>query len=248
MGKLTGRVAVVTGASKGIGSATAKSLAREGASVVVNYSSSKAGADSTVAAITDAGGQAMAVAADVTSAEQAEHLIETAVDTYGRLDVLVNNSGVWEFGPIEDVTEEKFHWMFNINVLGNLLTTRAAVKHLSEGGSIINIGSGVSRITPAQSAIYTATKAAVDAITGVLSKELGSRKIRVNSVNPGLVETEGYQSTGVQGSDLETELVRQTPLGRAGQPEDIAAIVVFLAGDDSGWLTGEQLIASGGLR
>lgn len=248
MGKLTGRAAIVTGASKGIGAAIAKAFAAEGAAVVVNYASSKAAADAVVADISAAGGRAVAVAADVSDAEQAQHLVDTAVQNFGSLDVLANNSGVWEYAPIEDITEEQFHRMFNTNVLGTLLTTRAAVKHLSDGGSIINIGSGVTRLTPPQTAIYSATKGAVDAITGVLSKELGPRGIRVNSLNPGLVETEGTRDTGVVGSELGNTLVSQTPLGRAGQPADIAAIAVFLASDDSAWLTGEQLIASGGLR
>jgi 3-oxoacyl-[acyl-carrier protein] reductase len=248
MSKLTGKVAVVTGASKGIGAGIAKSLAAAGASVVVNYASSKAGADTVVAAITAAGGKAVAVGGDVSKIAEAQGIINAAISNYGRLDILVNNSGVYEFGAIEAVTEESFHRLFNINVLGLLLTTQAAVKHLGDGGSIINIGSGVSRITPPNSAVYTGTKGAVDAITGVLSKELGPKKIRVNSINPGIVETEGTHSAGFIGSDFEKGLVAQTPLGRAGQPADIAAIAVFLASDDSAWLTGEQLLATGGLR
>jgi 3-oxoacyl-[acyl-carrier protein] reductase len=248
MSKLIGKVAVVTGASKGIGAAIAKSLAAEGASVVVNYASSKAGAEKVVSAITAAGGKAVAVCGDVSKAAEAQGIIDAAIKNYGRLDVLVNNSGVYEFGAIESVTEEQFHKIFNINVLGVLLTTQAAVKHLGEGGSIINIGSGVSRITPPNTAVYTGTKGAVDAITGVLAKELGPRKIRVNSLNPGVVETEGTQAAGFIGSDFEKGLVSQTPLGRTGKPEDIAAVAVFLASDDSGWVTGELLIAGGGLR
>jgi len=246
--KLAGKVAVVTGASKGIGAAIAKSLAAEGASVVVNYASSKAGADAVVAAIAAAGGQAVAVGGDVSKAAEAQGIIEAAIKSYGRLDILVNNSGVYGFAPLEAITEEDFHRHFNINVLGLLLTTQAAVKHLGEGGSIINIGSGVTRITPPNSAVYTGTKGAVDAITGVLSRELGPRKIRVNTINPGMVETEGTQSGGFIGSDLEKALLAQTPLGRTGQPGDIASIAVFLASDDSGWLTGEQLLAAGGMR
>src|ERR1700686_242264 len=248
MSKLKGKVAVVTGASKGIGAAIAKALGAEGASVVVNYASSKAGADKVVAAITAAGGKAVAVGGDVSKAAEAKGIIEAAIRNYGRLDVLVNNSGVYEFAPIEAVTEQQFHKIFNINVLGLLLTTQAAVKHLGEGGSIINIGSAVSRITPPNSAVYTGTKGAVDAITGVLAKEFGPKKIRVNSINPGIVETEGTQSAGFIGSDFEKALVAQTPLGRAGQPGDIASVAVFLASDDSAWLTGDVLIASGGLR
>jgi 3-oxoacyl-[acyl-carrier protein] reductase len=248
MSKLKGKVAVVTGASKGIGAAIAKSLAAEGASVVVNYASSRAGADTVVSAITAAGGKAVAVGGDVSKADQAKGIIDAAVKNFGRLDILVNNSGVYEFSPIEAVTEEQFHKIFNINVLGVLLTTQAAVEHLGEGASIINIGSGVSRITPPNSAVYTATKGALDAITGVLAKELGPKKIRVNSVNPGIVETEGTHTAGVIGSDFEKVLVEQTPLGRAGQPDDIASVVTFLASEDAKWLTGELIIAGGGLR
>ncbi len=248
MSKLTGKVAVVTGASKGIGAAIAKSLAAEGASVIVNYASSKAGADAVVSAITVAGGEAVAVGGDVSKAAEAQGLIDAAIKNFGRLDILVNNSGVYEFSPIEAVTEEQFHKIFNINVLGVLLTTQAATKHLGEGSSIINIGSGVSRITPPNSAVYTATKGALDAITGVLARELGAKKIRVNSVNPGIVETEGTHSAGFVGSDFEKALVQQTPLGRAGQPDDIASVVTFLASEDAKWLTGELIIASGGLR
>jgi 3-oxoacyl-[acyl-carrier protein] reductase len=248
MSRLSGKVAVVTGASKGIGAAIAKALAAEGASVVVNYASSKAGAEKVVEAIKAAGGKAVAVGGDVSKAAEAQGIIAAAIKNYGRLDVLVNNSGVYEFAPLEAVTEENFHRQFNINVLGLLLTTQAAVKHLGDGGSIINIGSGVSRLTPPNSAVYTATKSAVDAITGVLSKELGPKKIRVNSINPGIVETEGTHAGGFIGSDFEKTFVAQTPLGRIGQPGDIASIAVFLASNESGWLTGEQLLAAGGIR
>jgi 3-oxoacyl-[acyl-carrier protein] reductase len=248
MSKLKGKVAVVTGASKGIGAAIAQSLAGEGASVVVNYASSKAGADKVVAAITAAGGKAVAVGGDVSNTAGAQGIVAAALQNYGRLDILVNNSGIYEFSPIESVSEEQFHKLFNVNVLGLLLTTQAAVKHLGEGASIINIGSGVSRITPPNSSVYTATKGAVDAITGVLSKELGPRKIRVNSINPGIVETEGTHTAGFIGSDFEKNIVAQTPLGRTGQPGDIASVAVFLASDDSGWITGEQLLAGGGIR
>jgi 3-oxoacyl-[acyl-carrier protein] reductase len=248
MSKLKGKVAVVTGASKGIGAAIAKSLAAEGASVVVNYASSKTGATAVVDAIKAAGGKAVAVGGDVSKAAEAQGIIDAAIKNYGQLDILVNNSGVYEFGPIEGITEEQFHRMFNINVLGLLLTTQAALKHIGEGGSVINIGSVVSRVTPPTSSIYTATKGAVDAITGVLAKELGAKKIRVNSINPGMVETEGTQTAGVLGSDWETATVAQTPLGRLGQPGDIASVAVFLASDDSKWLTGELILAGGGLR
>jgi len=248
MGKLSGKVAVVTGASKGIGAAIAKSLGAAGASVVVNYASSKGDADKVVAAITAGGGKAVAVGGDVSRAADAQGIIDTAIKTYGRLDILVNNSGVYAMAPIEALTEEAFHRMFNINVLGLLLTTQAAVKHLGAGGSIINIGSVVSRITPPGTAVYSATKGAVDAITGVLSKELGAKKIRVNSINPGLVETEGTHSAGFIGSDFEKGNAADTPLGRTGQPGDIASIAVFLASDDSGWMTGETLLATGGKR
>ena len=248
MSKLKGKVAVVTGASKGIGAAIAKSLAAEGASVVVNYASSKAGADTVVAAITQAGGKAVAVGGDVSKAAEAQGIIDAAIKNYGRLDILVNNSGVYEFSPLEAITEEQFHRIFNINVLGTILTTQAAAKHLGEGASIINIGSGVSRITPPNSTVYTGTKGALDAITGVLARELGPRKIRVNSINPGIVETEGTVSAGFIGSDFEKALIGQTPLGRAGKPGDIASVAVFLASDDAAWVTGELIITGGGLR
>ncbi|HEY1848260.1 MAG TPA: glucose 1-dehydrogenase [Opitutaceae bacterium] len=248
MKKLEGKVAVVTGASKGIGANIAKALAAEGASVVVNYASSKSGADAVVSAITAAGGTAVPVRGDVSRPDEAQGLINAAVKVFGRLDILVNNSGVYKWGSIDEFSEEDFHRQFNVNVLGLLLTTQAAVKHLPEGGAIINIGSAVSRITPPNSAVYTGTKGAVDAITGVLAKELGARKIRVNTISPGMVETEGTVSAGFIGSDFEKALVAQTPLGRTGRTEDIAAIAVFLASEDARWLTGEQLLASGGVR
>jgi len=248
MSKLSGKVAVVTGASKGIGAGIAKALAHEGASVVVNYASSKDGADKVVDAITKDGGKAIAVGGDVTKLSDANGIIDAAIKNYGRLDIVVNNSGVYEFSPVEEITEEQFHWMFNVNVLGLLFVTQAAIKYLGEGSSIINIGSGVTRLTPPNSAVYTGTKGAVDAITGVFSREFGEKKIRVNSINPGMVETEGTVASGFIGSDFQTALQSQTPLGRVGQPEDIASVAVFLASDDSAWLTGEHVLATGGLR
>ena len=248
MNRLKGKVAVVTGASKGIGAAIARSLAVEGASVVVNYASSKSGADAVVAAITKAGGKAIAVGGDVSKTQDAQKIIEAAITNYGRLDILVNNSVVYEFSPVEEITENHFHKQFNVNVLGLLLVTQAAVKHLGAGGSVINIGSVVTRITPPASAVYSGTKGAVDAITSVLAKELGSRKIRVNAINPGMVETEGTVTAGFIGSDFEKSTVSQTPLGRVGQPDDVASVAVFLASDESAWITGEQLLVSGGVR
>lgn len=248
MSKLAGKVAVVTGASKGIGAAIATALAAEGASVVVNYASSQEAADAVVARITAAGGKAVAVRGDVSNKADAEAIVDAAVTQFGRLDVLVNNSGVYSFAPLEEINEADFNRHFNINVLGMLLTTQAAAKHLGEGGSVINIGSLITRLTPPGTAVYTATKGAVDAITGVLSLELGPRKIRVNSINPGMVETEGTHAAGFIGSDFHNYALTQTPLGRIGQPDDIASIAVFLASNDSGWLTGELLNAGGGMR
>jgi len=248
MSKLTGKVAVVTGASKGIGAGIARALAAQGASVVVNYASSKAGAETVVDAITAAGGKAIAVSGDVSKAADAQGLVDAAIKAYGRLDILVNNAGVYDFAPLGDITEDHFHKTFNINVLGLLLTTQAASKHLGEGASVINIGSVVTSLFPPDSAVYTASKGAVDAITGVLAIELGPRKIRVNAINPGGVETEGTHSAGIAGSDFEKAFIAQTPLGRIGQPDDIADIAVFLASDEARWLTGQKLLASGGLH
>jgi 3-oxoacyl-[acyl-carrier protein] reductase len=248
MGRLTGKVALVTGASKGIGAGIAIALAAEGASVVVNYASSQAGADKVVAAITAAGGKAVSARADVSKAAEARSLVDAALTNYGRLDVVVNNSGIYAFAPIDDFDEEHFDATFDVNVRGPLLVIQAALKHLGEGASIINIGSGVSRITPAGTVVYTATKGALDAITGVLSKELGPRNIRVNSINPGLVETEGTQAQGIFGTEMEKYFTSLTPLGRFGNTDDIAPIAVFLASDESRWLTGEIVIATGGLR
>ncbi len=249
MSELTGKVAIVTGASKGIGAEIAKSLGVAGAAVVVNYASSKEGADRVVAEITGKGGKAIAVQGDVSKAADVQRLFKEAKKAFGALDVLVNNAGVYKFDPLEAVTEEEFHRQFNTNVLGLLLATREAVKYFgSKGGSVINIGSVASRLTPPTSSVYSATKGAVDAVTAVLSKELGPRKIRVNSINPGGVETEGVHTMGIIGTDFQKEMIAATPLGRFGQPDDIAPIAVFLASENSGWLTGETLLASGGYR
>ena len=244
--KLANKVAIVTGASKGIGAAIAKALAAVGASVVVNYATSKEGAEAVVSAITAAGGKAVAVGGDVSKAAEAKGLVQAAIKHFGQLDILVNNSGIYELTSLEEFTEESFHKTFNINVLGLLLTTRAAVKEMKSGGSIINIGSRITQLKPAESVIYTASKGAVDMITPVLAKELAGKKIRVNSINPGLVETEGTRSQGIMGSDLEKQLVAMTPLGRAGRPEEIASVALFLASDDAGWITGEVIGVSGG--
>jgi len=249
MSELTGKVAIVTGASKGIGAEIAKSLGAAGAAVVVNYASSKEGADRVVAEITGKGGKAIAVQGDVSKAADVQRLFKETKKTFGSLDVLVNNAGVYKFEPLEAVTEEEFHRQFNTNVLGLLLATREAVKYFgTQGGSVINIGSVASRLTPPISSVYSATKGAVDAVTAVLSKELGPRKIRVNSINPGGVETEGAHTMGIIGTDFQKEMIAATPLGRFGQPDDIAPIAVFLASENSGWLTGETLLASGGYR
>ena len=248
MSKLSGKVAIVTGASKGIGAAIAKAFAKEGASVVVNYASSRDGADAVVKAITGSGGKAVAVRGDVTKLADTQAIVNAAIENYGKLDIVVNNSGVFEFAPVEAITEEQFHRQFNTNVLGLLLVTQAAIKHLGEGSSIINISSAVSTLQPPASAVYTGTKGAVDAITGVFSREFGQKKIRVNSSNPGMIETEGAHAAGFIGSEFQEAAVAQTPLGRIGQPNDVASVAVFLASDDSAWLTGERLSASGGLR
>lgn len=249
MGKLANKVAIVTGASKGIGAGIAKALAAEGASVVVNYASSKEGADSTVSEITSKGGKAIAVQGDVSKQADIAKVFAETKKAFGRLDVLVNNAGVYAFTALGEVTEQSFHKMFDLNVLGLILSSQEALKYFdAAGGSIINISSGVTTLNPPTSSVYTATKGAVDAVTRTLSKELGPKKIRVNSINPGIVETEGTRSFGIHGSDLEKQMVAQTPLGRIGQTNDIAPIAVFLASEDSGWLTGEALLATGGLR
>jgi 3-oxoacyl-[acyl-carrier protein] reductase len=249
MKKLQNKVAVVTGASKGIGAGIAKSLAAEGAAVIVNYASAKEGAEKVVADIVAAGGKAVAVQGDVSKVADVDRIFAETKNTFGDVDILVNNAGVYEFSPIETITEEHFHRHFNTNVLGLLLVTQGAVKSFGErGGSVINISSTVTRITPPGSAVYTASKGAVDSITQVLSKELGPKGIRVNAINPGLVETEGAHTAGFIGSDFQKQIETQVPLGRIGQPDDIAPIAVFLASDESGWLTGETLIASGGMR
>lgn len=249
MKKLENKVAVVTGASKGIGAGIAKHLAAEGASVVVNYSTAKEGAEKVVAEIVNNGGRAIAVQGNVSNSADVERLFDETAKAFGYADVLVNNAGVYKFTAIDDFTEDEFHRQFDTNVLGLLLSSKAAVKHFGDkGGSIINIGSVVTAITPPGSSVYTATKGAVDSITHVLSKELGPRKIRVNSINPGMVETEGSHAAGFIGSDFQKETEKTAPLGRIGQPEDIAPLAVFLASDDSRWLTGETLLAGGGVR
>jgi 3-oxoacyl-[acyl-carrier protein] reductase len=247
--KLKGKVAIVTGASKGIGAAVAKSLAAEGASVVVNYSSSKEGADRVVAAIEKGGGTAVAIGANVSRKNEIERLFAETKKNFGRLDILVNNAGIYEFAPIEAVTEEHFHKQFDLNVLGLILASQQAAKHFGpEGGSIVNISSIVSTGRIPYSTVYSATKAAVDAATRALSAELGPRKIRVNAINPGMVDTEGYRSAGINESDLRKQVEAQTPLGRIGTPEDIAPAVVFFASSDSAWITGESLYITGGFR
>lgn len=249
MNKLTGKVAVVTGASKGIGASIAEHLAAEGASVVVNYASSKAGAEAIVRRIKEKGGKALAVQADVSKHEEIKRLFAETKAAYGKLDVLVNNAGIYEFAPLESITAEHFHKHFNLNVLALLLATQEAVKLIGpEGGSIINISSIAGRKPVQNASVYSATKAAVDAITVALSQELGPRKIRVNSLNPGMVETEGLHAAGLAESDFRKMLEAQTPLGRIAQPEDIARTAVFFATDDAGWVTGQSLIVSGGQR
>jgi 3-oxoacyl-[acyl-carrier protein] reductase len=247
--KLEGKVAVVTGASKGIGASIAKQLAGEGASVVVNYSSSKKDADRVVSEITFAGGKAVAVQANVSKPAEVTRLFADAKKAYGKLDILINNAGLYEFAPLENVDETSFHKHFDLNVLGLILSSKEAAKQFGpEGGSIVNIGSAASRITPPNSVVYSATKGAVDAVTGVLAKELGPRKIRVNSINPGMVETEGVTSAGFIGSDFQKQLEATSPLDRIGQPIDIAPAVTFLASPESSWITGETWIVSGGVR
>jgi 3-oxoacyl-[acyl-carrier protein] reductase len=246
MSKLNGKVAIVTGASKGIGAGIAKALAAAGASVVVNYASSREHADNVVSDIIGAGGKAVAVRADVSKAAEAQALIETAISSFGHLDIVVNNSGIYEFAPLDEITEEAFHNSFNINVLGPLLVTKAAVKHLKAGASIINIGSTAPLMRSESTTVYTATKGALDSVTGVLAKELGPKNIRINSVNPGFTITE--ETGSYVGSDFAEGLIKQVPLGRAAHPGDIASIVVFLASEDAKWLTGELINASGGLR
>jgi 3-oxoacyl-[acyl-carrier protein] reductase len=248
MGKLTNQVAVVTGASKGIGAGIAKALAAEGAAVVVNYSASKDGAERVVKEITDKGGKAIAVQGDVSKQADITRLFAETKKAYGKVHILVNNAGVYAFAPLDAVTEEHFHKHFNLNVLGLLLTTKEAVKHIGpEGGSIINIGSGVSTTLPATTSVYTATKASVDAITGVLAKELGPRKIRVNSINPGMIETEGVHAAGFAESDFRKWVETQSPLSRIGQSDDIAPTAVYLASSDSKYLTGETIRVTGGI-
>jgi 3-oxoacyl-[acyl-carrier protein] reductase len=247
MSELTGKVAIVTGASKGIGAAIAKRLAAAGASVVVNYASSREGADRVVAEIAGKAGKAIAVKADVSKAADVQRLFDATKKAFGSLDVLVNNAGVYGFAPLEEVTEDEFHREFNINVLGVLLASREAMKYFGpHGGSVINISSMASMSPTPTAVVYSATKGAVDTITRVLAKELGPKKIRVNAINPGGVETEGVHSLGMIGSDFEKDMVARTPLGRLGQPDDIASVAVFLASAASGWMTGETIAVGGG--
>ncbi|MBS1101685.1 glucose 1-dehydrogenase [Gluconobacter sp. Dm-62] len=248
MNKLAGKVAIVTGGSKGIGSGIARALAAAGAAVIVNYASSKPEADAVVATITDTGGKALAIQGDVSCRTDAGAIVTSAINTFGRLDILVNNSGIYEFGPISDITDEHFHRQFNINVLGLIHMTQAAVPHLGKGSSIINISSVCSHVTPPNATVYVGTKGAVDAITGALAKELGPKQIRVNAINPGLTKTEGTHSADMIAADRELAVIAQTPLQRVGEVSDIAPIAVFLASDDARWLTGEILIAAGGLH
>jgi len=247
--KLVGKVAVVTGASKGIGAAIATQLGAEGAAVVVNYASSKSGAEKIVNEITSRGGKAVAVQGDISKEADIKRLFEETKKAFGRVDVLVNNAGVYEFGPIQEVTPQQYHKMFDLNVLGLLLATREAVKHFgTEGGSIINISSVAATSNLPNSSVYSATKAAVDSFTRTLAAELGPRKIRVNSISPGMVETEGVHSTGIAESEFRKQVEATTPLGRIGQPGDIAPAAVFLASSDSGWITGESILIAGGAR
>ncbi len=246
--KLTGKVAVVTGASKGIGAAIARHLAAEDAAVVVNYASSKAGADKVVADITGKGGKAVAVQADVARPEEVRRLFAEAKRAFGAIDILVNNAGIYEFRPLDEVTPEHFHKQFDLNVLGLLLATKEAIRYFRDGGSVINISSVVATATPLNASVYSATKAAVDAVTRSLAQELGPRKIRVNAINPGLVETEGTHAQGIPDSDFRKQIEAQTPLGRIGQPDDIGPAAVFLASEGAGWITGQTLHISGGFR
>jgi len=249
MSELTGKVAIVTGASKGIGAAIAKALGAAGAAVVVNYASSSEGATKVVSAITGKGGKAIAVQGDVANAADVKRLFAETKRAFGAPDVLVNNAGIYAFAPLEAVTEDEFHREFNTNVLGPILTIQEALNHFGpNGGSVINISSVASTSAPPHSVVYSATKGAVDTIARVLAKELGARKIRVNTIAPGGVDTEGVRSLGILESDFGKQIVADTPLGRFGQPEDIAGVAVFLASDNAQWLTGERITASGGLR
>lgn len=249
MSKLAGKVAVVSGASKGIGASIAEHLAAEGASVIVNYASSKAGADAVVKRITANGGKAIAIQADVSKLEDIKRLFAETKSAYGRLDILVNNAGIYEFAPLQEITADHFHRHFNLNVLGLLLTTQEAVKLMDgNGGSIINISSIAGRMPVPTGSVYSATKAAVDAITVALAGELGAKQIRVNSLNPGMVETEGVRAAGIDQSDFRKVVESQTPLGRIAQPQDIARAAVFFASEDAGWVTGQTLVLSGGQR
>lgn len=248
-GKLNKKIAVVTGASKGIGAGIAKELAAQGASVVVNYMSAKQDAARVVEEITKRGGKAVAIQGNVAKKAEVDRLFAEAEKAFGKIDILVNNAGVYEWVPLEEVTEQQFHRMFDTNVLGMLLVTQESLKHFNtDGGSIINISSLASTLTPPTAVVYNATKGAVDAITRTLAKELGPRKIRVNSINPGMVETEGFIAGGFSESDFRKMVESRTPLGRIGQPDDIGPAAVFFASDDSKWITGETLLVAGGLR
>jgi 3-oxoacyl-[acyl-carrier protein] reductase len=247
--RLAGKVAVVTGASKGIGAAIAEHLAAEGAAVVVNYAASKPAADAVVRRINDKGGKAVAIQADLSRPDDIRRLFEQTKGAYGKLDVLVNNAGMYEFAPLEAVTPEHFHKQFDLNVLGLLLATQEAVKLMGpNGGSIINVSSIAGPMPVENASVYSATKAAVDAVTVALSKELGPRRIRVNSLNPGMVETEGLHAAGIAESDFRKQVESRTPLGRIGRPDDIAQVAVFYASDEAGWVTGQTLVLAGGQR
>lgn len=246
MKKLEGKVAIVTGASKGIGAAIAEHLASEGASIAVNYATSKEGADKVVKKIKEKGGKALAIQANMSDPKEIHRLFSETIQAFGKVDILINNAGIYDFVPLEDITPEHFHKTFDLNVLGLLLATKEAVKHFTNGGSIVNISSIVSTLAPPQGSVYSASKAAVDTLTRSLSKELGPKNIRINCVNPGMIETEGTQTSGIMESEMRQHVEATTPLQRIGLPKDIAPAVLFLASDDAAWITGETLYVSGG--